>query len=56
MTFDEAKANFLRDFPNAGEGIPERITEAQGIDARLTAVPFLPHQTTAFSTGFLPAR
>jgi hypothetical protein len=31
MTFDEAKANFLRDFPNAGEGIPERITEAQGI-------------------------
>ena len=31
MNFDEAKANFLRDFPNAGEGIPERITEIQGI-------------------------
>jgi len=31
MTFDEDKANFLRDFPNPAEGIPERITEAQGI-------------------------
>jgi len=33
MTYDEAKANFFRDFPNAGEGFAELITEAKYVIA-----------------------